>query len=229
MAKTRWPSCVLAVALALGMACAQRASAFDEDIPPLLTKEKVGVYNLLISPMVDFTPPPISFIPRDHPFKAIGLEVQGGLAVEELAKFARRAVEARLEELGVAGQIQVIHPPNPGTESRVPDGVLPCEVLRVTFVINGTGQGAEGKGVIAIAADLLATQQSSCAADDPQSTRAVQAGPRVVMAPWQHEQATMEQSRKLILDFIDADIVLKVLSSNKTAAETLRSALPKAN
>ena len=224
MAKAGWRSRIPALFLVLGIACTQRAAASDEDIPPLRTKEKVNSLVWLTSPIVDFELPPISSIPRNHPFKAIGLKVRGAPAADELAKFARRAMQARLEELGVAEQIHVIHPPNPGTDGQPPAGFSPCDVLRVTFVFNGAPQVTEVQGVIAIAADMLATQQASdCAIINHRSAWALQAGPRAAVVPSQDEQATLEHSQKLILRFIDADLVLKVLSSNHTAAETLRS------
>ena len=233
MAKGSWRSCILVVLLALGMAGAPRAAASDEDIPPLRTKDNLRVLVWLTSPTIDALPPPISSIPHTRPFKAIGLDVRGG-SDETLAEFARRAMEVRLEELGIAGQIHVIHPPNPGAEGSPPPGVSDCDVLRVTFVFGTVVHTAGGQDVFALAADMLATQSVSeertagewqCLEAFPRQEWALQVGPRVGVVPGRGENAA-ELQRRAILSFIDTEIVRKILSSNKTAAETFRSWTP---
>lgn len=233
MAKASWRSCILVALSMLGMAGAQRAAASDEDIPPLRTKDNLRVLVWLTSPIIDALPPPISSIPHTRPFKAIGLEVRGA-SEETLPEFARRAMEFRLEELGVAGQIHVIHPPNPGTEGVPPTGVSDCDVLRVTFVFGAATRSVEGHDVFAIAADMLATQPVSeersagewqCLEGFPRQEWALQVGPRVGVVQGRGENAA-DLQRRAILSFIDTEIVRKILSSNKAAAETFRSWLP---
>jgi hypothetical protein len=233
MAKARCRSCILVAFLVLAMACAQRATAADGDIPPLRTKDSVLVLTHMMRPTLDVIPPPISSIPDTRPFKAIGLDVRWGND-ETLAEFARRAMELRLEELDVAGQIHVIHPPSAGTEGSPPPGVSDCDVLRVTFVFSTAVHTAGGQDVFALAADMLATQPVSeertagewqCLEGFPRQQWALQVGPRLGVLPGRGENAA-ELQRRAILSFIDTEIVRKILSSNKTAAETLRSWTP---
>jgi hypothetical protein len=114
MAGIYWRLGVLVTLFIVGASFTQQVKALDEDIPPLRTKEKMSTLVWLTSPIIDFESPPVSSIPRNRPFKAIGLEVRN--ANPDLAEFARRAMDARLKELGVGEQVHVIHPPNPGTE-----------------------------------------------------------------------------------------------------------------
>ena len=100
-------------------------------------QDNLRVLTWMTSPTVDALPPPISTIPLHRPFKAIGLDVRG--ADELLADFARRVIERRVEELGVAGEIYVIHP-SAGTEGWRPSGVSDCDVLRVTFAFSTAAQ-----------------------------------------------------------------------------------------
>ncbi len=221
-------SCMLVALLVLAVVVALRAVASDEDIPPLRSKEKLSALVWLTSPIVDFEPPPISSIPRNLPFEAIGFEVRN--ANPDTAEFARRAMEVRLMELGVAEQIHVIHPPNPGTEGSPPPGVSHCDVLRVTFVFGGAAQDVGGQNVSAIAVDMVATQPVSeegtdgewrCRAVAPVDQWTLQVGPRVAVMPDSSELVKLQ--RQLMLDLIDTQIVPKILSSNKTANETFRS------
>jgi hypothetical protein len=231
MAQAGWWSWILVALLAFEMADAPRAAASDEDIPTLRTKDNVLIFTHMMLPTLDAIPPPISSIPFNQPFKAIGLEVRFGNE-EALAEFARHVMDVRLEELGIAEQIHVIHPPFPGGEGRVPADVSTCEVLRVTFVFNITEQKVEGRGVSIIAADMLATQQASeqhqggeikCSGQTPRPYWALQVGPHALAMPTSDDQGVLERSKKLIRYFIDNQIVPKVLQSNKTAMETFRS------
>lgn len=139
-----------------------------------------------------------------------------------------------MEELGVAEQIHVIHPTSPGTEGLQPPGVSDCDVLRVTFVFSSAAHTVGGQDVYAIAADMLATQPMSeertagewqCLENFPRREWALQVGPRVGVVPGRGENAA-KLLRQAILSFIDTEIVRKILSSNKTAAETFRSWTP---
>lgn len=233
MAKVNWRSFIPVTLLVVGTAFVQQARASDEEIPPLRNKDNVLVLTHMMLPTLDVMPSPISSIPHTLPFKAIGLEVRWG-GEETLGEFARRAMELRLEELGVAEQIRVIHPTDPGTEGLQPPGVSDCDVLRATFVFSSAAHTIGGQDVYAIAADMLATQPVSeehtagewqCVEGFPRREWALQVGPRVGVVPGRGENAA-ELQRRAILSFIDTEIVRKILSSNKTAAETFRSWLP---
>jgi hypothetical protein len=228
MAKACWRSCVLVALLVLAMAAAQRTAASDEDIPPLRSKEKLQMLGWLTSPVVDFEPPPISSIPSNRPFKAIGFEVRN--AAPDMAEFARHAMEVRLGELGIAGQVHVIHPPNPGTAGSQPAGVSHCDVLRVTFVFDGAVRDVRGQAVSATAVDMIATQPVSeegadgewrCREVAPVDQWTLQVGPRVAVVP--ESSDVFKLQRELMLSLIDTQIVRKILLSNETAKETFRS------
>ena len=228
MAKACWRSCILVALLVLAMAAGQRAAASDEDIPPLHSKEKLRTLIWVASPLIDFEPPPISSIPSNRPFKAIGFEVRN--AAPDMAEFARHAMEVRLGELGIAGQVHVIHPPNPGTAGSQPAGVSHCDVLRVTFVFDGAVRDVRGQTISATAVDMIATQPVSeegadgewrCRAVAPVDQWTLQVGPRVAVVAESSDVSKLQ--RELMLSLIDTQIVPKILWSNETAKETFRS------
>jgi hypothetical protein len=228
MGKANWRSCLLVAVFALGMAATPRVASSDEDIPPLRSKEKLRTLVWLTSPAVDFEPPPISSIPSNRPFKAIGFEVRN--AAPDIAEFARHAMEIRLGELGIAGQVHVIHPPNPGTAGSQPAGVSHCDVLRVTFVFDGAVRDVRGQAVSAAAVDMIATQPVSeegadgewrCRVVAPVDQWTLQVGPRVAVVP--ESSDVFKLQRELMLSLIDTQIVRKILLSNRTAEETFRS------
>ena len=51
----------------------------------------------------------------------------------------------------------------------------------------------------------------------------VQVGPRVAVLPGEGESIAMQQSKALILGYIDSEIVPMIVRMNKTAAETFKS------
>jgi hypothetical protein len=233
MAKAGWWSCVLAVLLMFGTALVPKAVGSDEDIPPLRDKERMQkVFIALMAPMVAPVPY-ISAIPLNHPFTAIGFGIRGRTDPEAqvLADFAQHAMDVRLRELGVSQQIQIVSSVDPRFPGLPPDGVRYCDMLNVTFSFNADAHDVEGGRVFVIAADMVARQSLSeertpgdreCL-DSPAPDGMVQVGPRVAVLPGEGESIAMQQSKALILGYIDSEIVPMIVRMNKTAAETFKS------
>jgi hypothetical protein len=233
MAKVHWRSCVLAALFMFGTALVPKAVGSDEYIPPLRDKERMQkVFIALMAPALG-PAPYISRIPLNHPFTAIGFAVRGraGPDAQVLAEFARHAMDVRLRELGVSQQIQMASSVDPNFQDSPPDGVRYCDMLSVTFSFNVAAHDVEGRSVFVIAADMVARQPASeerapgewhCL-DGPASDGMVQVGPRVAVLPGEGESIAMQQSKALILGFIDSEIVPMIVRMNKTAAETFKS------
>ena len=234
MAKANWRSSILVALFVLGVAATPRAAVADEDIPPLRTKEKmqtifISLMDTLVGPV-----PYISSIPINRPFTAVGFEVRGRTDpdAEMLAEFARHAMEIRLGELGVSGQIHIVRPLNPDATGLPPPDVPYCDVLNVTFLFNAAAHDVDGRSVFVIAADMLASQPAAeersagewqCLQGVAAPEGTLHATPRVAVVPGHDAEAAMQQSRALILSFIDSMIVPRLVRTNKTASETFKS------
>jgi hypothetical protein len=231
MAKVSWRSCVLAALFMVGTALVPKTVGSDQDIPPLRDKDRMQkVFIALMAPMVAPVPY-ISTIPLNHPFTAIGFAVRGRTDTDAqvLVEFARRAMDVRLRELGVSQQIQIVSSVDPNWPGHAPDGLRHCDMLSATFSFNAAAHDMDGRHVFVIAADMVALQPlseeraSGDCLDSPAPDGMVQVGPRVAVLPGEGESIAMQQSKALMLGYIDSEIVPMIVRMNKTAAETYKS------
>ena len=233
MTRANWRSCVLAALFMFGAALVPKAVGSDEVIPPLRDKEKMQTVFIALMAPVAGPPPYMSSIPLNHPFTAIGFGIGGRTDpdAQVLADFAQHAMDVRLRELGVSQQIQIASSVDPDFPGFPPDGVRYCDMLSVTFSFNADTHDVEGRHVFVIAADMVARQPLSeerapgdrqCL-DGPAPDGMVQVGPRVAVLPGEGESISMQQSKALILGYIDSEIVPMIVRMNKTASETFKS------
>lgn len=206
------------------------AHAEENAIPPLRDKRQL-LFWYLAQPLIDGEPSPIESLPGDRPFKAVRFNVLGFEEEDQLAAFAQTVLRSRLQELGVADRLHILMPVNPGTEGPWPTGVLSCDILRVTVVFRTARDKIDSEDVAALTAAFFGTQESvendsgtsRCLNRNIAPPQVLDSLPRTILIRRANDDAILEQAKSQIVELIDQQIVLKIITTNATAKATVEA------
>lgn len=240
MFKLNGASLLLTLCLALSSLPTAQA-----DEPPLqaLRADKSALFWYGSRELIDFEQLPVSDLPRGHPFRTIGLNVIGPDALdwaalvraedrsESLSEFARRAMQARLDELGASPAIRVAVPYDSSADIDAPAGVTPCDLLSATIVFRLQDETIDNLRISALTISFMATQQIAtseggtprCPAKRDRQQWTYVAGPRVVLLREADAELLHALGRDEVLRLIDFEIVPRVLDTNATARSAVES------
>jgi hypothetical protein len=208
-----------------------------------LRDDKIALFWYGSRALVNIQQLPVSDLPSGHPFKAIGLNVVGPAALdleafvsaddgsESLPEFARRAMQARLDELGASAAVRVAVPFGSHDDIAAPTGTTPCDLLSATIAFQLHDKTIDNLRISALTISFMATQQVStdeggaarCPREGDRQQWTYAAAPRVVLLQGPDAGALLALGRDEVLRLIDYEIVPRILDTNDAAKSTVDS------
>lgn len=215
----------------------QTVPSFADDLPPLRA-DTDSLRNLVFSLQLDERPPPYPTLRTDAPFGTIspyirGLEslTQFGLVKtpedsSALMDYLQLSLGARLQELGIADEIQV----RPLAQSA--RGFDDCDVLGVAVHFRARETVHDGRPVVAVVVNTLLWQLvPESGLGNAHSTCSAYKGPSltdlddvyVFLVDLNERDEALARAKEALLSIVDRAILRRLIGTNATAIRRVKS------